>query len=575
MSRIRCFAVILVSAALSALAGCGSPAPPAPEAGRSSPTFQDVTAISGIRFRHHNGVSGRKWMPETMGSGCALVDVDNDGWLDAVCVDGTSWPADHGEPGQARLFRNLGGGRFQDVTRQYGIPAGLFGMGVAAGDYDNDGYIDLFITALGNSRLLHNVGGKRFEDVTARVGIQTPGWPTGAAFLDYDRDGLLDLFVCHYVKWSPAGDVFFSLDGTHKSYARPGSYAGEACQLFRNVGGRFRDVSREAGIARPRTKALGVALCDFDRDGWVDLAVSNDTEPNFLFHNQGDAARGGGTFKEVAVQAGMAVAEGGIAKAGMGIDTADFQNDGREAVLITNFSGEQLSLYQRDPSGLFMDVAARVGIGTPSQRYLGFGAFFVDLDLDGWQDIVVANGHIQDDITLRSSGVAYAERALVFRGSAAGQFTDISALTGALAAPRVARGAAWGDVDNDGDADLLITTNGGAASLLRQEGPPAHHWLQLQLEGRGGNRSAIGAAVRVRTGTLVQTRMVRSGSSYLSQSSLRLLFGLGQSQRADDVEVRWPNGTVESFGALPADGALRLVQGSAGGVPPPVPGFRR
>ena len=291
-------------------------------------------------------------------------------------------------------------------------PPGLYGMGVAAGDFDNDGYTDLFITALGDSRLLRNVGGRRFEDVTGRMGIRTPGWPTSAAWVDYNRDGRLDLFVCHYVKWSRSADVPFSLSGGGRSYGRPDRYPGEACQLFENRGTRFVDVSDQAGINLPNAKALGVALCDFDRDGWPDLAVSNDTVPNFLFHNQGN-----GTFKEVAVQAGIGVAEGGLAKAGMGIDAADYDNSGQESILITNFAGEQITLYHRDRSGLFMDVAARAGIGTASQRYLGFGAFFFDADLDGWQDILVANGHIQDDVAVRNSGVTYRQPSLLFRGT--------------------------------------------------------------------------------------------------------------------------------------------------------------
>lgn len=560
-----------LAAGLAALApGCGAAprgGPPAP-AGRAVPKFEDVTAQSGIDFRHRNGASARKLLPETMGSGCALLDVDNDGWLDALLVDSTSWGAwrgGHGSGsasgGQCRLYRNLGRGRFEDVTRKFGLPANLYGMGVAAGDYDNDGYVDVFITALGDSRLLRNVGGKRFEDVTARSGIRTPGWPASAAFLDYNRDGRLDLFVCHYVRWSPETDIPASLDGVNRSYARPDLYPGEPCQLFENLGGRFRDVSVPAGIAKANTKALGVALCDFDRDGWIDLAVSNDTVPNFLFHNQGNGDRGAGWFKEVAVQAGMAVGAGGRPKAGMGIDVADYDNSGQDAVLITNFTGEQISLYHRDPAGLFMDVAARAGIGAPSLRYLGFGAFFFDADLDGWPDIFVANGHIQDDIRLRSSGVSYKERELLFLGGPDGQFSEVGLQAGALGTERVARGAACGDVDNDGDLDILLMTSGGPAVLLRQAGRPSNHWLRLALEGRDGNRSAIGATVWVRTGEQVQTRMVRSGSSYLSQSALSLTFGLGPATKVDSVEVRWPNGTVENFGPREADREWRIVQG--------------
>lgn len=538
------------------LGGCGKPAPgPAAPSGAAPVVFEDVTRPAGLAFRHHNGATGRKYLPETMGSGCAFLDVDNDGRLEFLLVDSTSWPGAAGPRGQSRLYRYLPDGRCQDVTEQYGLPAGLYGMGAAAGDWDNDGYTDLLLTALGGSRLLRNMAGKRFEDVTTRTGLLTPGWPSGAAWVDYNRDGWLDLFVCHYVKWSRETDVPFSLDGSRRSYGRPDRYLPEPCQLLENRRGRFVDVSKAAGVALPTSKALGVALCDFDGDGWPDLAVSNDTVPNFLFHNQGN-----GTFKEVAVQTGIAVSEGGLAKAGMGIDSADYDNSGTPAILITNFSGEQLTLYRRDPSGLFMDVAARAGVGAPSRHFLGFGTFFFDADLDGWQDILVANGHIQDDVANHSIGVTYAEPALLFRGAPGGIFTDASAAAGALAVPRVARGAACGDMDGDGDLDVLLTTNGGPAALLRQAGAPRHHWLRFRLEGRRSNRSAIGASVRVHAGGQVQTRMVRSGSSYLSQSDLRLTFGLGDATTASEVEVRWPNGTVQSFGARQADREYVLME---------------
>ncbi len=561
MSRLpRLLGGVLLAGVTGLAAGCGGGGrgAPTPTAPLESVVFQDITAQSGLRFRHVSGARGRKLLPETMGSGCALVDLTGDGLPEAVLVNSTSWAGDGGPRGQARLFRNLGGGRFRDETDAWGMPAGLYGMGVAAGDYDNDGWTDLFLTALGESRLLRNLRGQRFQDVTRSSGIRTPGWPTSAAWLDYNRDGQLDLFVCHYVRWSRETDVPFSLDGTHRSYARPDRYAGESCQFFENRGGRFVDVSAQSGIRNSNAKSLGVALCDFDRDGWTDLAVSNDTVPNFLFHNQQN-----GRFKEVAVQAGIAVAEGGKAKAGMGIDTADYDNSGQEAVLITNFAGEQLSLYRRDDSGLFMDVAARAGIGTPSQRYLGFGAFFMDANLDGLPDILVANGHIQDDVSVRSSGVTYAQPGLLFLGRPGGRFHDASAASGALAEPRVARGAACADLDDDGDLDVLLTTNGGPAVLLRQAGKPRNNWLRLNLEGRQGNRSAIGATVRVRAGGRTQTRMVRSGSSYLSQGDLRPTFGLGTLSRVEDIEVRWPNGTVESFGPAETNREIRLVQGAS------------
>lgn len=552
----RLLAVLL----LVAVAGCGKEAPsPAASPATARPVirFDDMTERAGIDFRHINGAVGGKWMPETMGAGCGLVDVDNDGRLDVVLIDSTSWEDSNGPVGRSRLYRNLGSGKFEDVSEAYGMPVGLYGMGVTAADYDNDGFTDLLVTTLGGCRLLRNVNGRRFEDLT-RILPPTKGWPTSAAWLDYNRDGRLDLFLCRYVQWSREIDdsLFVSLDGTTKSYARPDNYRGDTCLLYRNDGGRFSDVSAAAGVDRPNAKSLGVAVCDFDGDGWPDLAVSNDTVPNFLFHNQGN-----GTFKEVAVQAGMAVAEAGVAKAGMGIDVADYENRGEPGVLITNFAGEQLSLYRRDASGLFIDVAARCGIGIPSQRFLGFGAFFFDADLDGWQDILVANGHIQDDVAVRNSGVTYAQSGLLFRGLGDGRFEDVTADSGALTVPRVARGAACGDIDGDGDLDALLTTNGGPAALLMQAGRPINHWLALRLVGKRSNRSAIGASVRVRSGDLTQTRMVRSGSSYLSHSALELTFGLGQRTVVDEIEVRWPNGTVEAFSCPGVDRVLTLTEG--------------
>ncbi|MGV3721063.1 MAG: CRTAC1 family protein [Actinomycetota bacterium] len=560
---------LLALAAGVTLTGCGASQGVRPSSTAGAATvirFEDAAARTGIDFKHNNGAEGGKWMPETMGSGVAMVDVDNDGRLDVLLVDSGAWPGGKSPPGQSRLFRNVGKGRFEDVTRQYAIPGGFFGMGVAAGDYDNDGYTDLLLTALNDCRLLRNVGGKRFEDVSRKVLPRLNGWPTSAAWVDYNRDGRLDLFVCRYVRWSRKEDesLFDSLDGSGKSYARPDNYRGDTCRLYRNDGARFTDVSTAAGIDRANAKALGVAVCDFDGVGWADLAVSNDTVPNFLFHNQGN-----GSFKEVGVQAGMAVAEAGVAKAGMGIDVADFENRGQPAILITNFAGEQLSLYRRDPSGLFLDVAARAGIGIPSQRFLGFGAFFFDADLDGWQDILVANGHIQDDVAVRNSGVTYAQSGLLFRGHGDGQFTDATATSGALTAPRVGRGAAFGDVDEDGDLDVLLSSNGGPAALLVQAGRPQNHWLRLHLVGARSNRSAIGAGVRLRSGELTQSRFVRSGSSYLSHSSFDPTFGLGARTTVDEIEVRWPNGNVEVFPCPGVDRVLTLTEGKSQSEPRP------
>jgi hypothetical protein len=433
----------------------------------------------------------------------------------------------------------------------------MYGMGGAVADYDNDGHDDLLITTLEGCRLFHNRDGKRFEEVTASAGVGGTGWATSAAWVDVDRDGLLDLFVCHYVKWSPALDVYGSLDGVHKSYTTPEKYRGETCRLFHNLGGgRFRDVTRTAGIFDTDAKALGVAVCDVDADGWPDLTVSNDTEPNFLFHNQGN-----GTFKEIATEVGIAVSEQGRARAGMGIDAADELNNGQPSILITNFAGEQPTLYRRNEYGLFLDQSARSGIGTASQLYLGFGVFFFDYDLDGSLDIFLANGHVMDDIERRNTGVTYREPALLFRGDGAGRYAEVGRLSGtAIPEPQVGRGAAYGDYDNDGDPDLLLLANGGRGRLLRNDTPVQGGWLRLLLTGRTSNRNGIGARVSVRVGRQVLTSWVKSGSSYLSESDRRLTFGIGSAPAADEIEIQWPSGAVQTLGRTPRNQVVRVQE---------------
>jgi hypothetical protein len=558
--------------ALAALAGChretvvdsislsGATPPPV--------TFQEVTEEAGLRFRHVNGAEGEKYLPETMGAGGAFLDYDNDGLLDILLINGTYWP---GRPRPQRptlqLYRNTGNGRFVDVTRTVGLDIEMYGMGAAIGDYDNDGWDDIFLTGVGECRLFHNgaasdrAGALRtFHDITKAAGVNRPGWATSATWIDYDRDGLLDLFVCYYVQWSPKTNRPFSVDGIHKSYSTPEQYPGDSCRLYHNEGGgRFRDVTRAAGIYNVRSKALGVVLCDFDQDGWPDLVVANDTEPNFLFHNQGN-----GTFKEVALEIGIAMSEMGRAKAGMGIDVGDEQNNGQDSIVITNFAGEQLTLYRRDLSGHYLDMAARSGIGTASQLYLGFGVFFFDYDGDGWQDIFVANGHIQDDAAIRQTGVAYEEPSLLLRNTGQGSYQDVTAFSGpALMERVVGRGAAWGDYDNDGDPDILITANNSPARLLRNENRTGNHWLRLQLIGKQSNRSAIGTRVRVRVGDRALTQTIKGASSYLSQSDHRLLFGLGRARQVDAVEIQWPGGLVETLGPVAVNRSLTIREGES------------
>ncbi len=561
--------------------------------------FIDVTHAVGINFRHVNGAEGKKYMPETMGSGCVFIDYDNDGWQDLLLINGEPWEAVRSSavgvrgsapgrrPPPTALYRNDGAGHFHDVTASVGLNLPMYGMGAAVGDWDNDGFDDLAVTALGGVYLFHNRDGRRFELVhrppqagpsgsasraaprgrsilssSARLSPSLPGgWPTSAAWLDYDRDGLLDLFVCHYVRWTPETDVYWSVDGVHKSYTTPEKYPGESCRLYHNLGGgRFADVTDHAGIRSSRSKSLGVAVCDYDGDGWPDLLVSNDTEPTMVYHNQGNS-----TFQEVATELGVAVAESGKPKAGMGIDTGDDQNNGTETMLVTNFAGEQISLYRKDATGQYLDAAAPAGVGLPSQLYLGFGAFFFDADLDGWLDIFVTNGHVMDDIGKRDTGVSYAEPPLLFRNDGGGHYLNISSAAGpALSVPQVGRGAACGDYDNDGRLDLLLTSNGGPARLLRGRADERNGWLKLQLIGGPSNRDAIGARVLVRVGDRVMCRCVKSGSSYLSSSDRRLTFGLGRAARADSVEIQWPTGAVQSLGPVGRNRWLRVTEGRSG-----------
>jgi hypothetical protein len=554
-----------------ALSGCQNGGAPGTKPVVEPPppvTFREVTKEVGIDFTHVNGAAGDKYMPETMGSGGAFLDYNNDGNLDILLINGRYWP-EHQRPEKPtmRLYRNDGKGRFSDVTEESGLNVSLYGMGMSVGDFDNDGWDDLYVTGVGESRLFRNTAGegnrRRFMDMTARSGLQNSGWATSAAWIDYNRDGFLDLFVCHYVEWSPEIDrsKSFSLDGVNRSYATPQQYAGQTCRLYRNEkNGRFTDVTRPSGVFNTRSKALGVVLCDFDQDGWPDIIVANDTEPNLLYHNQGN-----GAFKEVALEVGIAVAETGKAKAGMGIDTGDEQNNGLESIVITNFAGEQLTLYRQDGTGHFLDMAARSGIGNASQYYLGFGVFFFDYDLDGWLDIFVANGHIQDDADLRQTGVAYEEPALLFRNRGQGRYQEVTSVSGeALMRRVVGRAAAWGDYDNDGAPDILVTVNNGAPRLLRNDNRTGNNWLRLKLEGTRSNRNAIGARVRMHVGDRALTKTVKSASSYLAQSDRRLLFGLGKARQADSIEIQWPNGLVQTLGPTPAGQTLTVREPGAG-----------
>ena len=518
----------------------------------------DVTRAAGIDFRHFNGAYGDKLLPETMGSGCAFLDYDADGWQDLLFVNGTAWPGRRGPRSTLRLYRNNRDGTFSDVTARAGLDLELYGMGVAVGDFNNDGFPDLFVTCVGQSRLFRNTGKGTFVDVTRAAGLAgREAFSTSALWVDIDRDGLLDLFVCNYVKWSADHDVWCSADGKQKSYCTPEAYRGDTCWLFRNRGdGTFEDVTATSGIFDSSSKSLGVAMVDGDEDGWPDLFVANDTQPNKLYHNQRN-----GTFREVAVRAGVAFSRDGRSRAGMGVDAGDIDGLGHMSLAVTNFDNEMVGLYRPRALGLYEDVAVEAGIGEPSRNRLGFGCVFADMDLDGALDLVVANGHIDDVVRASRGSMGQAQPPLLFLNDGRGRFREAAASVGPdFATPRVARGLAYGDVDGDGDVDLVMTTNNGPAVLFRTDAPAGHRRLRLTLEGTQSNRDGIGARVRVFHDGTMQTRVVSSGSSYLSQSELPVTFGLARRDRVDRVVIDWPSGRTEEFTAVAA-GIYRCVEG--------------
>lgn len=534
-------------------AGADAPRPSGPI------EFTDVTTQAGIRFKHNSGAFGKKYLPETLGAGCAFLDYDSDGWQDVLLVNSMNWPEQKGQKSFPALYHNNQDGTFTNVTAQAGLAQEMYGLGVAVGDYDNDNQPDIYITCVGANRLFRNLGGGRFADVTAKAGLGDPGMSTSAAWFDYDKDGRLDLFVCHYVEWSVEKDQFCTLDGKNKSYCTPQSYKGESSTLYHNRGnGTFENVTERAGLLDPTGKALGVALLDYDNNGWMDLFVACDTEPNKLYKNNGN-----GTFTDEGVAAGVAFSEAGTPRAGMGVDAADYDASGRASIIIGNFTNESMALYRNEGTGLFTDEAQSSGIGKMSAQSLTFACFFFDYDLDGLPDIFAANGHVSDDIAVVQPAVKYAQLPHLFRNRGKRKFEEVTSRLGrALQRATVGRGAAYGDYDNDGDLDLLLTTNNGPARLLRNDNGNQNDVLRIRLLGTHSNRDGIGARVSVQAaGGARLSAMVKTGSSYCSQSELPLSFGLGKAEKPYAIEINWPSGGVEKIPEVTANQALTIEEG--------------
>ena len=522
-------------------------------------TLSDVTAAAGIQFHHNSGAYGGKLLPETLGSGCAFLDYDADGWQDILLINGMDWPGHKRQRSTLKLYRNNRNGTFSDVTRSAGLDLEMYGMGVAVGDYNNDGFPDILVTSVGQNRLFKNTGKGTFVDVTQKSGLGgRQALSTSALWFDFDRDGRLDLFVCNYVRWSPEHDVFCSLDGKHKSYCTPEAYRGETCWLFHNRGdGTFEDITAQSGVFDSSSKALGVALLDHDQDGWPDLLVANDTQPNKLYRNQRNR-----TFRDVGMEAGLALSTEGKARAGMGVDAGDFLNSGVTGLAITNFDNEMIGLYRTPGKGTYEDVATPSGVGLPSKNSLGFGCAFFDANLDGYLDLAVTNGHIDETVRNIRGNVGYAQPPQLFLNNGKGAFRDVAGECGPqFSQAKVGRGLAYGDFDRDGDLDLLITTNNGPAYLYRNDQAAGNRSIRFHLVGTKSNRSAIGAEVRIESGGLHQSRLVKSGSSYLSQSELPVTFGLGQQDQVDRAVILWPSGQNEEHKAIRAGKAYECVEG--------------
>lgn len=539
-----------------------------------SVTFTDIVTAAGITFVHDNAITSEKYLIESMGSGCAWIDYDQDGLMDLYLVNGAATKAyTPKQPLRSALYRNMGDGSFKDVTEAAGVGAeGLFGMGVAVGDYDNDGYPDLYVLGYGRCILYRNNGNGTFADVTARARVENSGmWASSAAWFDYDNDGFLDIVIANYVDWSPERNFYCGDEGPGmRAYCHPNVFHGQPARLYRNKGdGTFEDASRSSGIGPKAANGLGVVTFDYNNDGWQDVFVANDAMPNHLFHNKGD-----GTFREVAYMAGAAVSADGQMEAGMGVDAADTTRSGRLDLYITHLDMQLNRYYRNMGDETFIDATLSSKVGYDTYQLSGFGMRFFDYDNDGAVDIFVANGHVMDNVQIYHPETTYAEPKSMFRNLGRGKFENVGNRLGPdMQKPHVSRGAAAGDFDNDGDVDVLVNGCGQRPQLLRNDGGNANHWLEIYLIGTKSNRDGVGARVKVIAGDLVQYDQRKGGMSYQSAQDPRLHFGLGDRTQVDLIEIIWPSGTVTKIEKLKSDQIVTVKEGE-GLVERPFPRLR-
>jgi hypothetical protein len=552
------FVSVLLQLPMTAAASEAPDSPASAAPGQAVVLFDDISASAGIDFRHENGATEQKFMAETIGAGGLFFDYDNDGWLDIFLVNGGSFVDPELErASRNRLYRNKGDGTFAAVDAD--LDGSGYRMGACAGDFDNDGRVDLYLTGVGANHLYHNLGDGSFADVTASAGVTAPVWSASCAFGDIDNDGDLDLYVVNYVDFAVDNNKYCGSRGENRrAYCHPNVYNGLADVLYRNDGGgKFTDITADAGVHNPDGKGLGIVMSDYDRDGWLDIYVANDSVPNFLFRN-----KGGGKFEDVSLWAGVMVNGEGEPEAGMGTDMADYDGDGWPDIFVTNLDMETNTLYRNTGEGWFEDVTAEAGLAEPSRRFVGFGTAFFDYDNDTDLDLIVANGHVLDNVSSMRDSITYEQQNLLFRHDANGLFTSVADASGpGLALEKVGRGLAVGDIDNDGDLDVLVANNGQTADLLRNDGGNQGNSLLIRLVGSASNRDGVGARLALTVDGKAQLREVKAGSSYLGQNDLRQHFGLGRHAGAERLEIHWPGGKTEVFENLPANHIVTIREG--------------